>query len=162
MAHWKKLMDPKDMLFAYDLDGRDVTVTFEKVIGGELTGEQGRKTKKPIAHIKGTTKKLALNATNCTTIEQLYGTADVEKWSGIRVTLFPTTTSFGGKTVDCIRIRPYLPRDSKGGNGRNGGRSRGNEAEAEAPAPDTAAPPPSDVPDVDQDQDGSAEGADVE
>lgn len=117
MPHWKKLMDPKDMLYAYDLDGRDVTVEISRVVGGELTGEQGRKTKKPIAHIAGKTKKLALNNTNCATIEQLTGTADYEKWAGVRVTLFPTTTSFGGKTVECIRIRPYPPKDkpSKGG-----------------------------------------------
>lgn len=124
-THWKKLMEPKDMLFAYDLDGRDVTVTIERVVGGELTGEQGRKTKKPIAHLKGTTKKLALNNTNCATLEQLTGTADVEQWSGERVTLFPTTTSFGGKTVECIRIRPYLPK-AKESNGK-GGRSRGSD-----------------------------------
>lgn len=110
MPHWKKLMDPKDMLYAYDLDGRDVTITISHVTGGELTGEQGRKTKKPIAHIKGKPKKLALNNTNCATIEQLYGTSDYEKWKDIRVTLFPTTTNFGGKTVECIRIRPYLPK----------------------------------------------------
>lgn len=113
MPHWKKLMDPKDMLFAYDLDGRDVTITIEKVTGGELTGEQGRKTKKPIAHIAGKTKKLALNNTNCQTIEQLTGTNDYEQWKNVRVTLFPTTTNFGGKTVECIRIRPYHPKGTK-------------------------------------------------
>lgn len=138
-AHWKKLMDPKDMLYAFDLDGRDVTITISHVTGGELTGEQGRKTKKPIAHIKGKNKKLALNATNCATIEQLYGTADVEKWRDIRVTLFPTTTNFGGKTVDCIRIRPYLPKDASGGRGRGG--QRGDDVEAGSD--EAAAAPPS-------------------
>lgn len=117
MPHWKKLMD-KEMLYAFDLDGRDVTVTIEKVLGGELTGEQGKKTKKPVAHIKGKTKKLALNVTNCTTIEQLTGTSDYEKWTNIRVTLFPTTTQFGTKTVDCIRIRPYLPDSKSKGPGK--------------------------------------------
>ncbi len=128
MPHWKKLMDAKDMLYAYDLDGRDVTVTIEKVTGGELTGDQGRKTKKPIAHIKGKAKKLALNNTNCGTIEQLYGTSDYEQWKDIRVTLFPTTTSFGGKTVECIRIRPHLPKASAGD--KSGG-TRGSESAAD-------------------------------
>ncbi len=76
MGHWKKLMD-KEMLYAFDLDGRDVTV--------------------------------------------LTGTPDTEKWSNIRVTLFPTTTNFGGKTVDCIRIRPYLPKDTGGKRGKEDG-----------------------------------------
>lgn len=132
MPHWKKLMDPKDFLFAFDLDGRDVNVTITHVSGGELTGEQGRKTKKPIAHIKERPgKKLALNTTNCTTIEQLTGTSDYAKWKDVRVVLFPTTTSFGGKTVECIRIRPYPPKERDGGKG--------------AQATETAAPA-SDVP----------------
>lgn len=109
-GHWKKMMDDKEMLYAHDLDNRDVTITIEKVVGGELRGENNKKSKKPIAHIKGKIKKLALNVTNCRTIEQLYGTPDPAEWSGIRVTIFPTTTDFGGKTVECIRIRPYLPK----------------------------------------------------
>lgn len=147
MPHWKKLMDPKDMLFAYDLDGRDVTVTISHVTGGELTGEQGRKTKKPIAHIKGKTKKLALNNTNCATIEQLYGTSDVEQWKDIRVTLFPTTTSFGGKTVECIRIRPYLPK----GSGSKTRRDEGDDLTqqiADKMADQASAPADDDVSDV--------------
>lgn len=109
MGHWKKLMDEKELLYAYDLDGKDVTLEIEKVTGGELVGEQGRKTKKPIASFKGTAKKLALNTTNCKQIVSLYGSNEVNDWVGKRVTLFPTTTEFGGKVMDCIRIRPMIP-----------------------------------------------------
>ena len=145
MAHWKKLMDPKEFLFAHDLDGRDVTVTIEKVVGGKLKGENGKESKKPVAHIKGTPKKLALNVTNCKTIEQLFGTGDADKWRDLRVTLFPTTTDFGGKTVDCIRIRPSHPKPSDG--------KRGDEPPPSKPAAD---------PDADLlDDDTSAEGNDA-
>jgi hypothetical protein len=123
--HWKKWMDPKEFLFAFDLDGRDVNVTITHCTPGELTGEQGRKTKKPIAHLQGTPKKLALNATNCTTIEQLTGIDDPREWKNVRVVLFPTKTNFGGKTVDCIRIRPYPPKDREAG---RGARSRPSDA----------------------------------
>jgi hypothetical protein len=153
MPHWKKLMDAKDMLYAFDLDGRDVTVTITRVIGGELTGEQGRKTKKPIAHLAGTPKKLALNATNCTTIEQLTGTSDYEKWVGVRVTLFPTTTNFGGKTVDCIRVRPYPPKDDSKSTGKGG-----KPSASQLPAQMTAPLPPSGDPDVDAAAARDAEG----
>jgi hypothetical protein len=136
--HWKKLMDPKEFLFAHDLEGRDVTVEFTNVIGGELEGEKGRKTKKPIAMIKvkpgNPPKKLALNATNCKTIQQLTGSDQVEDWAGVRVTLFPTTTQFGGETKDCIRIRPYHPRDGKGSKG--GGKPDLTQAIAEKMADD--------------------------
>jgi hypothetical protein len=131
MTHWKKLMDPKDWLFAFDLEGRDVTVTITHVVGGELTGEHNKKSKKPVAHLKGTKKKLALNVTNCKTIQQLTGTGEVEEWKDLRVTLFPTTTNFGGDTVDCIRIRPMHPApvDSKSGNNKRNGSSRAEQRE---------------------------------
>lgn len=110
MPHWKRMMEPKEFLFAFDLDNRDVTIEIAKVTAGELIGEQGRKTKKPILHIKGKTKKFALCATNCKTIAQLFGTHETNDWVGKRITLFPTTTNFGGNTVDCIRVRPHLPK----------------------------------------------------
>jgi hypothetical protein len=113
-GHWKKMMDDKEMLAAHDLDGRDVTITIERVVGGEVRGENNKKNKKPIAHIKGKTKKLALNVTNCKTIEQLVGTPDPAEWGGLRITLFPTTTDMGGKTVECIRVRPYHPKPTNG------------------------------------------------
>lgn len=112
-GHWKKMMDEKELLYAHDLDGRDVTITIEKVVGGTVQGENNKKSKKPLVHIKGKLKKLALNATNCKVIEALLGTPDPAEWAGARITLFPTTTEFGGKTVDCIRIRPTHPKASK-------------------------------------------------
>jgi hypothetical protein len=107
VAHWKSLMD-KEYLFAFDLQGRDVTVTIESVTAGELISEGGKKTKKPVAKIVGKSKKLALNATNCRLIESMYG-ADVSGWAGKKITLYPTTTEMNGKRVECIRIRPRVP-----------------------------------------------------
>jgi len=106
-THWKSMMD-RDFIFAFDLDGRDVTVTISKVTAGQLTGEGGRKSKKPLCYFEGKEKALALNSTNCKVIAALYGN-DVEKWVGKRVTLYPTQTEMGGKTVDCIRVRPKMP-----------------------------------------------------
>lgn len=127
MAHWKKFMD-KELLGAHDLDGRDVTVVILEVSGGEINNGT-KKNKKPIATLgsrdgRRLEKRLALNATNCKTIEQLTGSPDVDKWRGVPVVLFPTTTNFGGQTVDCVRIRPYPPKDDNrrgnGGSGRKG------------------------------------------
>ncbi len=111
MAHWKSMMD-RDYLFAFDLQGRDVTLTIERVTAGELTALGGRKSKKPLAYFReGKEKKpLALNSTNCKTIAALYGN-DTEQWIGKRITLYPTQTQMAGETVDCIRVRPTLPPD---------------------------------------------------
>lgn len=111
MAHWKSMMD-RDFIYAFDLQGQDVTVTIEKVTGGELTGAGGKKSKKPLCYFKGKSKPLALNATNCRTIAGMYGN-DTEEWIGKQITLFPSTTTFGSEQMECIRIRPSIPKAAK-------------------------------------------------
>lgn len=107
MPHYKSFFD-RDYLYAFDLQGRDVTVTIDRVTAGELTSVGGRKTKKPLCYFVGKTKPLAVNATNGKTVASLYGT-NTDDWKGKRITLYPTTTQMGGETVDCIRIRPIVP-----------------------------------------------------
>lgn len=108
MPHWRSMMDEKEYLFAFDLLGHDVTVTIEKVSGGEVIGDKGKKSKKPVCKFVGKEKKLVLNVTNCKTIATLYGN-DTAEWSGKKVILYPSTTQNGGETVDCIRVRPKEP-----------------------------------------------------
>lgn len=107
MPHWRSMME-RDFIFAFDLNGKDVVVTIDRVEAGNLTGQGGRKTKKPVCYFKGKEKGLALNSTNCRTIAALYGN-DTDKWPGKQLTLYPTTTSFGSETVECIRVRPSVP-----------------------------------------------------
>lgn len=109
-THWKSLTD-RDYIFAFDLNGKDVTVTITKVVQGELTSSGGRKTKKPVVYFEGKAKGLALNATNARTIAAMYGNY-VEQWIGKSITLYPTTTQMGGETVEAIRIRPSKPKAS--------------------------------------------------
>lgn len=109
MPDVRKFFD-KAYIYAYDLEGRDVTVTIERVVGGTLIGTGGTKSKKPVLYFKGTEKGLALNITNARTIAGLYGGFDSEQWIGKKITLYPTTTSFGSQTVDCIRVRNVIPK----------------------------------------------------
>lgn len=109
MGDVRKLYD-KAYIYSYDLEGRDVTVTIESVSGGTLVGTGGTKNKKPIVKFKGTEKGLALNITNARVIAGMYGGFYSEKWLGKKVTLYPTTTTFGSQTVECIRIRPTIPK----------------------------------------------------
>ena len=110
MTDYRKLFE-KDYVGAWDLpDNKDTTVTITKVKGGELIGLGGRKTKKPIVFMHGTTKGLAINATNGKAIATMYGN-HVEEWVGKRITLYKSTTRNpnGDGEVECVRVRPQVP-----------------------------------------------------
>ncbi len=124
----RQLFD-KEYLYAYDLQGKDVTVVIESVKGGTLVGTGGKSNKKPIVRFKGKEKALGLNITNARIIAGLYGGFDAEKWIGQAITLYPTTTTFGSQTVECIRVRPTKPT-----------KRNGNGAEPVAPSADDREP----------------------
>ncbi len=120
MPHWRTMMDEKEYLFAFDLQGKEVVVTIEKVWGAEVTGDKNKKSKKPVVKFVGKEKKLILNVTNSKAIANLYGN-DTDHWAGKRISLFPSTTSMAGETVDCIRVRPREPAASTAGQQTDGG-----------------------------------------
>lgn len=107
MPDFRKMFDAP-YVGAWDLDGRDVTLTISRVEAGTITGNSGRTAKKPIVWFEKTEKGLVLNRTNAKTVAALYG-KNTDTWAGKRITLFATTTSFGGETVECIRVRPKAP-----------------------------------------------------
>ncbi len=110
MTHFRTLYD-RDYLGSWDLpENRDIVVTIEKVVGGELVGNGGKKNKKPVISFIGKEKKFVSNVTNSKAIAGLYGN-HVEKWAGKRITLYVSTTrdpSTGGD-IPCIRVRPQAP-----------------------------------------------------
>lgn len=129
MTHYRKMMEPREYIYCEDLQGRDVTVTIERVSQGLLVGEKGRKTKKPLAYFKGKSKPLALNITNSKVLERIAGSPEVERWVGLTIVLFPTTTKDkDGVIVPCVRIRP----------------SAGKASDAKADPPEQQQPPPDD------------------
>lgn len=107
MTDYRKFFD-KDYIGSWDLEGKDVTLVIDRVEGKTLTAPGGAKSKKPVIFFKGTTKGMALNVTNGKTIAGMYG-SEVNDWAGKRITIFPTTTTFGAATVECIRVRPKIP-----------------------------------------------------
>lgn len=107
---YRKMFD-SEYIGAWDLP-RDVTVTIASVKAGQLVGEKGRTAKKPILRFERTEKAFAANKTNCKTIAAMYGT-NTREWIGKRVTLYATVTEFGGKQVECIRVRPQVPAEAK-------------------------------------------------
>lgn len=108
MPHFKSYFD-HELIGAWDLQGRDVTVKIESVNAGKV-GHGGKAAKKPILTFKGRNgdKRMACNVTNAKTIAGMYGT-DTTAWIGKSITLYPTTTQFGNETHECIRVRPKIP-----------------------------------------------------
>jgi len=123
-----RTMFDSDYLGAWDLP-RDATVTIATVKAGQLVGEKGRTAKKPIITFVGKQKGFAANKTNCRTIAAMYGT-NTKEWIGKRITLYATTTEFGGKQMDCIRVRPQVPA-AAAKRAQNGGAAAAPEAEHE-------------------------------
>lgn len=108
MQHYKSFFDPGEFLECADLRGADVTVEIESVHQGTL-GRGKQESKKPVITLVGKQKKFAVNKTNGKVIAKLYG-PDVSKWKGRLITLYGTTTQFGGETVECVRVRPEVPK----------------------------------------------------
>lgn len=113
MPHYKTFYDSK-WVKAWDLGGKDITVVIEKVVGGFIEDKsKGTKDRIPILWFRGAKKPFGLTAKcNSDTIASLYTTM-TEEWVGKAITLYPTITNVGGKSMDCIRIRPVVPPKGK-------------------------------------------------
>lgn len=108
MPHVMTMFD-SEWVRAWDLGGVDRTVTIEKVEAGSIKGKDGKSAKKPIIWFRGAKKPLAINKTIAKAIIGMYG-PDTKDWIGKAITLFPTTTQMAGDTVECIRVRPTVPK----------------------------------------------------
>lgn len=115
MPDFRSMYD-SNYLYAFDLKGRDVTVTIRDVRAVKVKNSE-KEEKKPIVYFKESkdARGLVLCKTNGKTIAQMYGN-DTDAWIGKRVTLFAAMVDAFGKTVEAIRIRPMIPKASaKGG-----------------------------------------------
>lgn len=98
---------PSEFLTAEDLQGRDVTVTIDKIVEKEVMLEGGKAIKQLI-YFKGKKKALIACATQGHEIGSMYGAA-VENWAGKKITIYPTTClSFGVPDTPCIRVRVQI------------------------------------------------------
>lgn len=96
-------------LGAHHLDGKSCVVKIVKVVGGELIGEGGKKSKRPLVYFDGKALPLALSKTDGKTISGMYG-RDTSAWLDKLIEIYPTTTdAFGKKDVPCVRVKPTIP-----------------------------------------------------
>lgn len=108
-THWRTLVNP-DYIGAYMLEpGKDMIITFESVKREIVTGSGGKKEECTVAHLRGQ-KPFIINRTNGKMITKVLGSPYIEDWAGKSVTVYATTTSVAGETVECLRVRPTLPK----------------------------------------------------
>jgi hypothetical protein len=86
---------------ADDLPEEGVTLKVAKL---EIDQIGPDREEKYVLYFKGQDKRLVLNVTNWDLIACFCG-ADSNSWTGKEVVLFPTTTTFGSKTMPCVRVR---------------------------------------------------------
>ena len=110
MPDFRSMYD-SNYLYAFDLQGRDVTVTIANVKAAMVKNSEKEAQKKPIVFFRESkdARGLVLCKTNGKTIAAMYGN-DTDGWIGKRITLFSATVDAFGKSVDAIRIRPTIPR----------------------------------------------------
>ena len=114
MAHWRTMTD-NSRIGAWDLlddngQARDRVAEIVKVEAETLKGTGKIKaSRKPVLYFKGTEKSLIAGATICKAISQMYG-PNTSAWIGKRVCLYATTTSSADGEVECVRVRPQIPR----------------------------------------------------
>lgn len=92
---------PPKHLDAADLKGADCLVTIESAHYTEV-GEK-HETKGAIK-FKEFPRSMVINRTNIKRLIAHLGN-DVAAWYGKQITIYPSETDFGGKTVPCIRVR---------------------------------------------------------
>ena len=85
---------------AADLSGR----TAKHTISG-CTAEKVGDDERLVLAFSNNDMPLVLNKTNATTLAELYG-PETSEWEGKAIKLVPSTTSYQGKMVKCIRISP--------------------------------------------------------
>jgi hypothetical protein len=116
MPHWRTHIE-KDFLGAWDLvaaDGKtpkDYTLKVARVKSQLLkTREHPKGKRKCTIQFVGARKAMVANATNCETIEAMYG-PDTDAWVGKLVTLYQTDVrNPNGGTIRGIRVRPRKPQ----------------------------------------------------
>lgn len=113
-THWKQLQN-NDWIGAYALqDGQDLTLTIDKAMQEQVTGNNGKREMCLTVHwVEKDYKPMIVNRTNAKTITKVTGSPYIEDWHGKAITLYVDTTRLGGDIVECLRIRPYAPKQTK-------------------------------------------------
>ncbi|CAN5838493.1 hypothetical protein BH24ACI5_BH24ACI5_24930 [soil metagenome] len=110
MANWRTAF-PSKFYQAADLDVA-VTRTIREVKVEPIGDNQ--EIKLVASFEEPGSKRLILNATRAEAVEEIAGTSDADKWSGVAIMLTKGSTRFQGKKTACIVVSAPLAADAVG------------------------------------------------
>lgn len=117
LTHWKKLTN-RNYIGSYSLQpGEERVVEIVKVAKEPVKGEDGKEESCIVAHLKNE-KPFILNSTNCKTITKIAGSAFIEHWAGIKITIYVAKIRAFGEEMEALRVKnekpslPVLNKDS--------------------------------------------------
>lgn len=117
-THWRTLYNP-DYLGAYSLvdnsTGKyaDAIKTIASVKVENVTGTDGKKEDCMVMRfVERDTKPMIVNATNAKMMEKLFKTPIIEEWAGRKIQIGVEAVRAFGDTVDALRIRKFLPKET--------------------------------------------------
>lgn len=114
-THWRTFHET-EFLGAFDLTEQGVEtkdLTIVSATSKTVKDDKGRDETVLSCVFQGEKKPMILNATNCKAIEKVAKTPHINKWGGVRITLYilKGIRAFG-KVVDGLRIKDVAPRPS--------------------------------------------------
>src|SRR3974377_294138 len=102
---------PSKFMKCADLNGKPMTVTIKRAELETLKSPDGKEQNKTVLYFHETKKTLPLNVTNWDACAEACGDDDTDGWLKKQIELYPAKAQMGGKTFDCIRIRPLAQRE---------------------------------------------------
>jgi hypothetical protein len=95
-------MFPSKYLKSRDVKDKPLTATVSHLTQ-ELVGQGKDAEKKPVLNFKDA-KAMVLNKTNALALEAAFG--DTESWGGKKIRIHCVETTYGGRAIDGIRVKP--------------------------------------------------------
>jgi hypothetical protein len=104
------IMRASDAFPSRYLKSSDVKVKSKIAVISRLDTEPvgQEKEQKPVLHFEGDVKPMVVNRTNFEELEAAFG--DSDEWPGHKVEIHCAPTSYQGKRVDGIRLKPIKPK----------------------------------------------------
>jgi hypothetical protein len=110
LTHWKRYRNPDYFgAYCFNYAGEERTLTIKMARKEKIKGSDGKKQECLVVHWAENEKPFIINATNAKAITKVAKTPYVERWVGIRITLYVAQISAFGEDVEALRVRPFPP-----------------------------------------------------